>query len=189
MKIYVATSWKNVHYGSVVTFLRGAGHDVYDFRHEGFGWRQVDDGWQSWDVHRYLKALQHPTSAAGFKRDMDALRACDACVVVLPSGRSAHLEAGWAAGAGKRLIVYIPEYDTPELMYLAADAIVTTLDDVRSALLSPGEPATGVLEAIPDVGALAVADVAQYIKDRIALCGHGTISVTCGPCTAPWLQR
>ena len=40
---------------------------------------------------------------------VEALRACDGCVLVLPSGRSAHLEAGWAAGAGKRVVVYVPE--------------------------------------------------------------------------------
>ena len=26
-------------------------------------------------------------------------------------------------------------------------------------------------------------------EDRIAICGHGQVSVTCGPCMAPWLQR
>lgn len=137
MRVYVATSWKNAHQPDVVAFLRGAGHDVYDFRHEGFGWRQVGAGdWQSWSVHEYLKVLDHPIARAGFNRDMDALRSCDACVLVLPCGRSAHLEAGWAAGAGKKLVVYIPEYDTPELMYLAADAVVTTLADVQLALFA-----------------------------------------------------
>ena len=32
-------------------------------------------------------------------------------------------------------------------------------------------------------------EVADYLKDRIALCGHGSISITCGPCMAPWLPR
>lgn len=32
MKIYVASSWRNTYYPSVVSALRDAGHDVYDFR-------------------------------------------------------------------------------------------------------------------------------------------------------------
>lgn len=32
----------------------------------------------------------------------------DTCVLALPCGRSAHLEAGWMSGAGKKLIVYMP---------------------------------------------------------------------------------
>jgi len=40
---------------------------------------------------------------------MNALRWCEACVLLLPCGRSAHLELGWAAGAGKRTVVIIEE--------------------------------------------------------------------------------
>ena len=44
----------------------------------------------------------------------------DVCVLVLPSGRSAHAEAGWMAGQGKLVMVYVPDVERmePELMYL-----------------------------------------------------------------------
>jgi hypothetical protein len=48
-----------------------------------------------------VRMLSHPAAEDGFALDMGALEWCDACVLVLPCGRSAHLEAGWAAGAGK----------------------------------------------------------------------------------------
>ena len=142
MKVYVATSWKNGHQPDVVAFLRGAGHEVYDFRHpevgnDGFHWTAVDGGWREWDAYRYLAALRHPVAERGFALDMNALRWCDACVLVLPCGRSAHLEAGWAAGAGKVLVIYIPEYDVPELMYRMAGAIVTTMAELPIALAMP----------------------------------------------------
>ena len=35
MKVYVASSWNNEVYPEVVKALRRAGHDVYDFRHQG----------------------------------------------------------------------------------------------------------------------------------------------------------
>ena len=53
--------------------------------------------------------------------------AADGCVIVLPCGKSAHLEVGWMAGAGKQTIVYVPkgEQTEPELMYLCCDGGVT----------------------------------------------------------------
>ena len=142
MKVYVATSWKNKSQPNVVAFLRNVGHHVYDFRHpkpgnDGFQWTAIDGGWREWDAQRYLVALQHPAAEQGFALDMNALRWCDACVLVLPCGRSAHLEAGWVAGAGKRLVIYLHEYDTPELMYGMAGAIVTTLAELPIALEMP----------------------------------------------------
>jgi nucleoside 2-deoxyribosyltransferase len=50
---------------------------------------------------------------------MDALEDCDACVLVMPCGRSAHLEAGFAIGAGKPTAILISEGE-PELMYKMA---------------------------------------------------------------------
>ena len=46
-----------------------------------------------------------------------------------------------------------------------------------------------VEEAHPDPIAAAAAELAAFIKQRIALCGHGTIDVTCGACMAAWLPR
>lgn len=140
MNIYVASSWRNTEQPAVVTFLRRAGHEVYDFRHpapgnDGFAWRALDGGWESWTPDEFIRALRHPIAADGFALDMDALRKCDACVLVLPCGRSAHIEAGWAAGAGKRVVVYMPTKQEPELMYLMTAGVVTTLLDVQRVLL------------------------------------------------------
>ena len=124
MSIYIASSWRNPGYPAVVVALREAGHDVYDFRNPapgnaGFGWRQCDPRPPSeWTVEDYRRVLAMPRAQEGFAFDMAALRACDVCVLVLPCGRSAHLELGWAAGAGKRTLVLCERIDEPELMYL-----------------------------------------------------------------------
>jgi hypothetical protein len=53
----------------------------------------------------------------------EALAWCDTCVLLQPSDRSAHLEAGWAAGRGKRVAVRLHEDGfKPELMYLLCGA-------------------------------------------------------------------
>ena len=106
-RIYVASSWRNAYYPEVVRRLLEAGHQLYDFRNPpdgkgGFFWKDIGPDWQEWSVSQYVQSLKHPWAEYGFKRDYDAMKDSDACVLVLPCGRSAHSEAGWMAGRGKK---------------------------------------------------------------------------------------
>lgn len=138
MKIYVATSWRNPLQPAVVRELRAVGHDVYDFRSprpgdNGFHWSEIDPEWKTWTPERYRNCLDHPIAEAGFASDMDALNWCDAVVAVQPFGRSASLELGWAAGAGKLTILMLAEGE-PELMVKMCDNICIGMDEVLSCL-------------------------------------------------------
>jgi hypothetical protein len=130
-KIYLASSWRNTAQPALVAALREDGHEVYDFRNPpnatGFAWKQVgydQDFIASGDVTpkdlvTYRRALKHPRAVEGFKSDFDAMKWADTFVLLLPCGRSAHLEAGWAAGAGKPVHVLLStDRFEPELMYL-----------------------------------------------------------------------
>ena len=135
VKIYVASSWRNKYYPEVVKQLKSHGHDVYDFRNPpdgkgGFFWKDIDPNWENWSTKDYIGQLNHPWAEYGFKRDIDAMKDADVCVLVLPCGRSAHSEAGWMAGAGKRVIAYIPEKQEPELMYKMFDYVADNLEHV-----------------------------------------------------------
>lgn len=135
MKIYVASSWRNEYQPYVVKLLRHDGHEVYDFKDsEGFRWSEVDPDWQRWpsDVSLYPRGLDHPCARRGFNRDMEALRWCDLCVMVMPCGPSASMEAGWAKGAGKPVIVYAPEIREPDLMVKMFDEITMHVEIVRA---------------------------------------------------------
>ena len=134
-RIYVASSWRNKYFPEVVTRLREAGHEVYDFRNPphggaGFHWTDVDPDAPNWTYAQYAEGLHHPLAERQFQADIDALTWADTCVLVLPCGRSAHTEAGWMAGAGKRVIAYIPEMLEPELMYKLFDAVAGSLDEL-----------------------------------------------------------
>lgn len=131
MKIYVASSWRNLYQPLIVSALRERGFQAYDFRAPaknefGFHWSAIDPKYPQWDAQSFRQhLLTSPVAAQGFKFDMDALMACDVCLLVLPCGRSAHLEAGWARGAGKKLVILLDHNSLePELMYLMADHIV-----------------------------------------------------------------
>lgn len=135
MKIYVASSWRNERQPEVVEALRAAGHEVYDFKNpapgdNGFHWTEVDGGWQSWTPETFRNALNHPVAQTGFKKDMDALEQCDACVLVMPCGRSAHLEAGYAIGAGKPTAILLADGE-PELMYKMARICLTLEETIE----------------------------------------------------------
>ena len=118
-RIYVASSWRNVRQPIVVRLLRANGHEVYDFRNPregeyGFHWSGImpsyarkDNGDQICDQAEFVGYLEHPTVIAGFNSDFDAMEWADTCVLVLPCGRSAHLELGWAVGVGKRTAVLL----------------------------------------------------------------------------------
>jgi hypothetical protein len=136
--IYVASSWRNTYQPSVVAALRAAGCETYDFRNPepgnaGFAWSAIDKDWRNWTTPQFAEALRHPVAQAGFGFDHRAMERSNGCVIVLPCGKSAHIEVGWMAGAGKRTLVYVPkgEQTEPELMYLLCDGHVTdSLEDV-----------------------------------------------------------
>lgn len=148
MRIYVASSWRNTLQPSVVAALREAGHDVYDFRNpvpgdHGFSWKQclhADVEYTPILDPRLFRdeVLAHPVAQAAFAKDMGALRNADATVLVLPCGRSAHLELGWAAGAGQRTVVLLDDpLSEPELMYLACTKLCVSVGEVLEALQEP----------------------------------------------------
>jgi nucleoside 2-deoxyribosyltransferase len=128
MKIYVASSWRNNYQEIVVKALKYEGYEVYDFKNpspgdNGFHWSEIDKNWTNWNTEEYIKALNHEIAEKGYQKDFAAMQWADCCVLVLPCGKSAHTEAGWMKGAGKRVYVYIPERQEPELMYKIYDGI------------------------------------------------------------------
>ena len=141
-RVYVASSWRNDYQQRVVAKLREYGHEVYDFRNlregdHGFHWSEIDPNWLKWTPEKYIAALDHPVAQSGFKSDWNAMEWADCCVLVLPCGRSAHLEAGYFVGAGKPIFVYVAQLPEPELMYKMTDLVTKDLFEILSALQRP----------------------------------------------------
>ena len=129
-QIYVASSWRNLHQPSVVEALRGAGHGVYDFRNpepgdNGFSWKQCDPLLPAtgWPIAELARVLDHPAARRGFQFDYGAMQRSTGACLVLPAGRSAHLEIGWLmARMPGRVCILSYEPIEPELMYLCGEA-------------------------------------------------------------------
>lgn len=143
MKIYIASSWNNTGLAKGTgRVLRAKGHDVDIFCDESSGryvfyWFDLLAPDQSIKDLNALSFLRNGKSQKAFREDKKWLDWCECVVMVLPCGNSAHLEAGYAKGQGKKLIIYAPagfqagEFD---VMYGFADLITDKFDHIIEAL-------------------------------------------------------
>ena len=144
-KVYVASSWQNEHQPAVVQALRKAYHYVYDFKNppDGsvFNWKTtLNPDYQHGDKvspDDLKTMLRHPLAEAGFKSDHGAMEWADVIVYLLPCGRSASIEFGWAAGSGRKTVALVLEPVEPDLMFKEADLIATSIEEVVEFLESP----------------------------------------------------
>jgi hypothetical protein len=139
----------------MVIYLRSLGHEVYDFRNprtggpndpraleKGFHWSEIDPEWQTWEPGQYRRhLLGHQLAADGFAGDWSAMNWADTGVLLLPCGRSAHLEAGYFVGhPDKELHILLQpgrEGFEPELMYLLGAGLHVSVIDLADALERP----------------------------------------------------
>ncbi len=155
----MASSWRNEYQPEVVAALRKQGHNVYDFRNPpggtGFAWAKISPTWQDWTAEEYREALGSDIADAGFQSDFRGMNASDTCVLVLPCGRSAHLEAGYMAGQGKRVLILTRDGEEPELMALLCDEIFVSLEELLAHTLpQEGEkpaPTKGIRVSVVDL--------------------------------------
>ncbi len=139
LRIYVASSWRCEHQPEVVRALRKEGHEVYDFKNpapgnNGFHWSEIDPEWKCWGPEKFKDALEHPIAQEGYWNDYVNLYGADATILVMPCGRSAHLELGYAIGDGQITGVLLNGPCEPELMYKLADFVALSIDELVAQL-------------------------------------------------------
>ena len=120
MRIYLASSWRNTSQPEVLRALRDAGHEVYDFRNPPGGEWDSRGPWWTKAPSSDLKEAER-LKAMAFAIDYEYMEWAEVFVLLLPCGKSAHLEAGWATGRGKRVLILNPNLNHEnELMYRLA---------------------------------------------------------------------
>lgn len=134
--IYLIGSMKNARIPEVANALREQGHDVFD------DWYSpgpdADDYWQAYERERgrsYMEALKGEHARNVFEFDLSHLEDADTVVMLLPAGKSAHLEMGWAVGMGKRTaILFEEEPERFDIMYRFVDEVFMNLKDLEGWL-------------------------------------------------------
>ena len=124
-KIYLIGSLRNKQIPHLGNDLRDLGFDVVDDWH-GTGY-EADDKWMEYEQIRgrnYKEALQGLAAKHIFQFDKYHLDTADFVVMLLPAGRSGHLEFGYAIGQGKPgYILFDGEPDRYDVMYQFATDI------------------------------------------------------------------
>lgn len=133
MKVYIASSWKNqtivLELADKLT-LEGFEVDAFcrstDKRYS-FHWSELVDNEDDLKYYDAIEMLADPRTQRAFREDRKWLDWADCVVMVMPCGRSSHLEAGYAKGKGKSLFIYgeFPKGEF-EVMYGFADGLFRT---------------------------------------------------------------
>ena len=152
MRIYLASSWKNMEeVRKVAEDLRVLSFvEVDDFTDESLGRFvfSIDDLSEEYrtvpgkvmpssSYALAIKFLEDERAQKAFSEDVSRIDWADVLILILPCGRSAHMELGYAAGHGKKIIVYAPagfSRDDCEVMYGFADLLTYSLAEIYQQL-------------------------------------------------------
>jgi hypothetical protein len=129
-RIYLAGSWKNQQEILLIRdILKSQGHEVDCFASEengriSFNWSKLDDIQDKLPSMDAKDMLEVPRVQEAFREDKRWIDWCDLCILTLPSGKSSHLEAGYAKGQGKIVVIFgdLQKGDF-DVMYGFADGI------------------------------------------------------------------
>lgn len=133
MRIYIASSWKNQPAVlALADKLEREGFEVDAFcrannKRYAFHWSELVDNEDDLKYYDAMEMLADPRTQRAFREDKRWLDWSNCVIMVLPCGRSSHLEAGYAKGKDKLLYIYGPfpkgEFD---VMYGFADGLFRT---------------------------------------------------------------
>ncbi len=131
--IYLIGSLRNKRVTEVACYLRAIGFDVFD------DWMaagpEADDYWMKYELergHTYAEALQGFAARHVYEFDKFHLDRCDIGVLVLPAGKSGHLELGYLIGTGKPGFICLdmgvnPPPERFDVMYQFANGVADDL--------------------------------------------------------------
>jgi len=131
-KIYLIGSLRDKLIPGIAKELREkTGHEVFD------DWfapgPRADDHWKEYEEARgrnYGQALKGYAATHIFSFDKHHLDTAEIGVLILPSGKSCHLELGYLVGQGKRTYVLMDKPDRWDVMYQFATGIVFDMEEL-----------------------------------------------------------
>lgn len=133
--IYLIGSLRNPEIPQIARTIRAAGHDVFaDWYAAG---ERADDAWRDWEKgqgYTFAEALYRPAATNVFNFDYKHLDDSSCAVLVLPAGKSGHLELGWLLGTGRPGYILLDNPDRWDVMYRFATGVYTSLDRLLFAL-------------------------------------------------------
>lgn len=126
MRVYLIGSLRNPEVPNVATLLRAQDWEVFDDWYAAGP--EADDYWQKYEEARgrtYEQALRGYAAQHVFNFDKLHLTRSDVVVLLMPAGKSGHLEFGWSTGkTGARGVICMPHQpERWDVMYAFADRV------------------------------------------------------------------
>jgi len=134
--LYLMGALKNPKIPVIGNELRKMGFDVFD------DWfspgPEADDFWRKYEKVKgvsYKEALKGWAAKHIFEFDKSHLDRCDMAVLVMPAGKSCHLELGYMIGCGKPCwVLFDNEPDRWDIMYQFANDVFFDIDGLKDEL-------------------------------------------------------
>ena len=136
-KIYVIGSLRGPRVPEVANQLREYGYEVFDDWYAAGP--EADDYWQKYEEnkgHNYKEGLEGFSAKDVFNFDKYHLDRNDIAVLVLPAGKSGHLELGYMIGTGKPGYILFDEEMTDrwDVMYQFAAGVFYNVESLIKEL-------------------------------------------------------
>lgn len=149
--VYLIGSLRNPEVPKLAQTLRKAGHEVFDDWYAAGP--EADDKWMEYEKNRghdFATALNGYAAQHVYSYDKSHLDRCGVGVLLMPAGKSGHLELGYMIGQGKPGYILLPsEPERFDVMYNFASGVFSKTEDLLDALygpkLGPGAPLGPVL--------------------------------------------
>jgi hypothetical protein len=129
--IYIIGSLRNENIPIVGNAVRAAGFEAFDDWH-GTG-PKADDHWFEYEKLRgrsFVDALSGRAAQHTFQLDRDNILRSEGVIMVLPAGKSGHMEFGFARGNGKPGVILVDkEPDRYDVMYNFASKVTYDVQD------------------------------------------------------------
>lgn len=133
---YLVGSLRNPAVSKLANRLRQGGLAVFD------DWMaagpEADDKWMEYEKargHTLAEALQGHAAQHVFKFDREHIESSRCVVLVMPAGKSGHLELGFACGLGKRTAILLDkEPERYDVMYAFADLVTSNVGELTDWL-------------------------------------------------------
>lgn len=101
---------------------------------------EADDKWRDYEKtreHSYIEALGGYAAKHVFDFDLHHLDRCRAAILVLPAGKSGHLELGYIIGKGRPGYILLDDPERWDVMYQFASGVFASLEKLIQALKPP----------------------------------------------------
>jgi len=138
--IYLIGSLRLPNVRELAADLRKEGYEVFDDWHSAGD--KADEIWQTYEQergHTYLEAIKGWHAKHVFQFDLTHLTRAEIGVLMLPAGKSAHLELGYMLGRGKRgYVLFDKEPERYDVMYQFATGLFMDKTALMKELKQPG---------------------------------------------------